>query len=68
MRTDQLDYDLPDALIARRPAAARDDARLLVVLSDGVKHHSIQQWPDLLAPGSLVVLNDTRVLPARLCI
>ena len=66
MRTDQLDYDLPDALIARRPAAARDDARLLVVLSDGVKHHSIQQWPDLLAPGSLVVLNDTRVLPARL--
>lgn len=62
------DYDLPVDLIAQQPAAQRDEARLLVVRrSDGsLKHQSIAGLPDLLDPGDLLVLNDTRVLPARL--
>jgi S-adenosylmethionine:tRNA ribosyltransferase-isomerase len=62
------DYDLPEHLIAQEPAARRDEARLLVVRrGTGVLEHRVfRDLPDLLAPGDLVVLNDTRVLPARL--
>src|SRR4051794_7313018 len=63
-----LDYDLPPELIAQEPAAERDQARLLVVdrKAGALAHHVFADLPDLLAPGDLVVLNDTRVLPARL--
>ena len=62
------DYHLPDHLIAQHPAAERDAARLLVVRRDTgtITHRTFRDLPDLLAPGDLVVLNDTRVLPARL--
>src|SRR5215468_11175121 len=62
------DYHLPDHLIAQHPAAERDAARLLVVRRDvrSISHHTFRDLPDLLTPGDLVVLNDTRVLPARL--
>jgi S-adenosylmethionine:tRNA ribosyltransferase-isomerase len=62
------DYDLPSHLIAQQPAAARDQARLLVVRrSDGsLAHHVVADLPELLDPGDLLVFNDTRVLPARL--
>ena len=62
------DYQLPEHLIAQHPAAERDAARLLVVRRDthSVEHRVFRELPDLLAPGDLVVLNDTRVLPARL--
>ena len=62
------DYHLPEHLIAQHPAAERDAARLLVVRRDtrAIQHHTFRDLPDLLAPGDLVVLNDTRVLPARL--
>ena len=62
------DYALPEHLIAQRPAAERDAARLLVVRRDTrtIHHHVFRDLPDLLTPGDLVVLNDTRVLPARL--
>ena len=62
------DYHLPEHLIAQHPAAERDAARLLVVRRDtrSIDHHTFRDLPDLLAPGDLVVLNDTRVLPARL--
>ena len=66
MRTDLFDYDLPERLIAKWPSARREDARLLVVERGRVRHQHITDWPDLLAPGSLVVLNDTRVIKARL--
>ncbi len=61
------DYHLPEHLIAQHPAAERDAARLLVVRRDtgALEHHTFRDLPDLLAPGDLVVLNDTRVLPAR---
>ncbi len=67
MRTDDLDYHLPEELIADRPPERRDAARLLTAsLADGsVAHHHVTDLPDLLQPGDLLVLNDTRVLPAR---
>jgi S-adenosylmethionine:tRNA ribosyltransferase-isomerase len=63
-----LNYDLPAELIAQEPAAKRDQARLLVVRRDeqSIAHHVFANLPDLLAPGDLIVLNDTRVVPARL--
>jgi S-adenosylmethionine:tRNA ribosyltransferase-isomerase len=62
------DYHLPEHLIAQHPAAERDSARLLVVrrASGSLEHRAFRDLPELLAPGDLVVLNDTRVLPARL--
>jgi S-adenosylmethionine:tRNA ribosyltransferase-isomerase len=63
-----LDYELPPHLIAQEPAAERDTARLLVVdrATGTLDHHHFRDLPDLLCPGDLLVLNDTRVLPARL--
>lgn len=66
MRTDLLDYELPDELIARRPPTERDGGRLLVVARDGLEHRRVSEWVELVPSGALVVLNDTRVLPARL--
>jgi S-adenosylmethionine:tRNA ribosyltransferase-isomerase len=62
------DYALPEHLIAQQPAARRDESRLLVVRRDTgtLEHRVFRDLPELLAPGDLVVLNDTKVLPARL--
>lgn len=66
MRTDELDYHLPDGAIAQTPASPRDSARLIVPHPDGPPaDHRISDLPRLLRPGDLVVVNDTRVLPAR---
>ena len=61
------DYHLPDRLIAQHPAARRDEARLLVARRDtgDIAHHVFRDLPDLLAPGDLLALNDTKVIPAR---
>ncbi|MCI0458134.1 MAG: tRNA preQ1(34) S-adenosylmethionine ribosyltransferase-isomerase QueA [Gemmataceae bacterium] len=68
MRLDQFDYDLPPHLIAQEPAAERDRSRLMVVRrrDETIAHHVFRDLPELLSPGDLLVLNDTRVLPARL--
>jgi S-adenosylmethionine:tRNA ribosyltransferase-isomerase len=73
VRCDLLDYDLPPELIAARPPEERDGARLLVISREGdpeeapaIEHRSIRELDALLPPGALVVVNDTRVLPARL--
>jgi S-adenosylmethionine:tRNA ribosyltransferase-isomerase len=62
------DYDLPDSLIAQHPAERRDEARLLVVRRGAgtFEHHIVRDLPALLAPSDLLVVNDTKVLPARL--
>jgi len=62
------DYHLPPELIAARPAAVRDEARLLVVdrRTGSIAHRTIRDLPSLLKRGDRLVLNDTRVLPARL--
>src|SRR5260370_26121281 len=66
MRVDLFDFDLPDDLIAQRPASPRDSARLLDVATDGLHDRSIRDLPSLLRRGDLLVFNDTRVIPARL--
>jgi len=60
------DYALPERAIAQVPAEPRDSARLLVAAGEGVRHHRVRDLPGLLHPGDVVVVNDTRVLPARL--
>src|SRR5947208_15042096 len=67
-RADFLNYDLPTHLIAQEPAARRDASRLLIVrrADQSLEHRSFRDLPELLAPGDLLVLNDTRVVPARL--
>jgi len=67
MRSDELDYDLPPELIAQHPAGRRDDSRLLVYerATGAVRHRTFADLPDEL-DGELVVVNDTRVVPARL--
>ena len=62
------DYDLPDRLIAQHPAERRDASRLLVVNRDAatIEHRRFADLPTYLQPGDCLVLNDTRVLPARL--
>jgi len=66
MRVELLDYALPEAAIAQRPAQRREDARLLVVQSAAVEHRQLPDWVRLVPEGALVVLNDTRVRRARL--
>jgi S-adenosylmethionine:tRNA ribosyltransferase-isomerase len=61
-------YDLPDEAIAQTPAEPRDSARLLVDRGPGASadHRHVYDLPDLLRSGDLLVVNDTKVLPARL--
>lgn len=61
------DYHLPNHLIAQHPAGRRDDSRLLIVdcKTETLQHRTFRDLPDLLNRGDLLVLNDTRVLPAR---
>ncbi len=67
LRLDDFDYELPPELIAQTPAARRDQARLLVVPHDGpVEHRGVRELPALLPAGALIVVNDARVVPARL--
>ncbi len=65
---DLYDYDLPPELIAQQALADRAAARLLVVhrATGTLEHRQIRDLPEILAPGDLVVVNDTRVVPARL--
>ena len=65
LSTSDFDFDLPSGLIAQRPAEPRDAARLLHV-GERLADRRIAELPDLLGPGDLLVVNDTRVLPARL--
>ena len=62
------DYQLPDELIANEPLAQRDASRLLVLdrQTGEIQHRGIRDLADLLLPGDCLVLNNTRVLPARL--
>ena len=67
MRVDEFDFDLPEDLIALRPASPRDAARLLVVRENGAREHRIiSELPALLRNRDVLVVNDTRVIPARL--
>ena len=64
----EVDYELPPAAIAQTPAEPRDAARLLIDRGPGQPpgHGRITDLPSLIGPGDVVVVNTTRVLPARL--
>ena len=78
MRTDDFDYNLPEELIAQAPAEPRDSCRLLVVDRKGsqagtplehggtVEHRIFRDIIDYIEPGDVLVINKTRVMPARL--
>ncbi len=67
MKTSDFDYDLPQSYIAQVPADPRDSCKLMVVAKDGsVEHHVFRDVIDFINPGDLLVVNETRVLPARL--
>lgn len=65
---DQYDYELPKHLIAQHPLASRSDARLLLVdrTAGTIAHHYVRDLPELLRPNDCLVVNNTRVVPARL--
>lgn len=68
LRVADFDYDLPHELIAQEPLAERDASRLLVVerSTGSFQHRMFRDLPTLLSPGDLLVVNDSRVIPARL--
>jgi S-adenosylmethionine:tRNA ribosyltransferase-isomerase len=68
MRTAEFDFALPPELVAQQPASQRDASRLLVLdrATGGVSHRAFAELPGCLVPGDVLVLNNSRVLPARL--
>ena len=68
LTTSDFDYELPPGRIARYPAARRSDSRLLVLsrATGEIRHRRFRDLPELPEPGDLLVVNDTRVFPARL--
>lgn len=66
MQLSDIDYDLPEALIAQKPVEPRDSARLLVDIGTSIQHLHVSDFDTLLEPGDVLVVNNTRVLPARL--
>lgn len=66
MKLSEFDFDLPEGLIATRPARPRTAARLLVATPESIRDLHVCDLVDLLHPGDRLVLNDTKVIPARL--
>jgi S-adenosylmethionine:tRNA ribosyltransferase-isomerase len=68
VRTSDFDYPLPPKFIAQRPASPRDSSRLMILHRDGgpIEHRVFGDLPEYLRPGDALVLNETRVIPARL--
>lgn len=66
MKLDDFDFELPEHLIATRPARPRSSARLLLAEGPHIAHRVVSDLPQILRPGDRLILNDTRVIPARL--
>ena len=68
MRTADFDFELPPELIAQQPAPKRDESRLLILHrnENRVEHRRFPDLLEFLRPGDVLVLNDSRVIPARL--
>ena len=68
MKTSDFYYDLPQELIAQTPVEPRDSSRLMVINKDNgeIEHRIFRDLPNYLKPGDCLVLNDTRVIPARI--
>jgi S-adenosylmethionine:tRNA ribosyltransferase-isomerase len=66
LRLTDFDFDLPEALIAQHPPAIRGESRLLRIEAQGMKDDHMQHFIDQLEAGDCLVLNDTKVIKARL--
>ncbi|MEJ8560330.1 tRNA preQ1(34) S-adenosylmethionine ribosyltransferase-isomerase QueA [Yoonia sp. GPGPB17] len=66
MKLSEFDFDLPEQLIATRPARPRSSARLLLAQGNAIEDRTVNELPDILQPGDRLILNDTKVIPARL--
>ncbi|MFH1375115.1 MAG: tRNA preQ1(34) S-adenosylmethionine ribosyltransferase-isomerase QueA [Patescibacteria group bacterium] len=68
MKTSDFDYHLPKSFIAQKPASPRDSSKLLVYDrgTGKVEHHNFSELPEILRPGDVLVVNDTKVISARL--
>jgi len=68
LKTSEFDYDLPELSIAQEPAQRRDASRLMVIYKDkpDVEHRLFKDLPDYLNDGDVLVINETKVIPARL--
>ncbi len=66
MKLSDFDFDLPEGLIATRPVKPRSSARLLLAEGDRISDHRVSDLVEILCPGDRLVLNDTKVIPARL--
>jgi S-adenosylmethionine:tRNA ribosyltransferase-isomerase len=68
MRIEEFDYDLPKSLIAQYPSPRRGESRLMILCRNQgtIEHRNFGELSDYLRPGDLLVMNNTRVLPARL--
>ncbi|MEN8895755.1 MAG: S-adenosylmethionine:tRNA ribosyltransferase-isomerase, partial [Yoonia sp.] len=66
MKLSDFDFDLPEQLIAVRPAKPRSSAKLLVGRGNTIADHHVSDLIDILQAGDVLVLNDTKVIPARL--
>ncbi len=66
MKLSDFDFDLPEALIATRPVKPRSASRLLLAQNGGIEDKHVFDLPDIFQAGDLLVLNDTKVIPARL--
>ena len=68
MKTSDFNYELPKELIAQTPLEKRDTSRLMTLdrKTGAWEHHHFYELPDFLYPGDCLILNDSRVLPARL--
>ncbi len=66
MKLSDFDFDLPEALIATRPAKPRSSARLLLAEGGGIRDRHVSDLVEIFRPGDRLVLNNTRVIPARL--
>lgn len=68
MKITEFDYHLPEGLIAQHPVEPRDSSRLMVLdrTTDALEHRRFSDLPDYLQPGDMLVVNDSRVIPARL--
>ena len=68
MKTKDFDYELPEELIAQTPLEKRDESRLMCLdkKTGAISHQHFYELPEFLKPGDCLILNNSRVLPARL--
>ena len=68
LKTSDFDYNLPESLIAQHPTEKRDAARLMVLdkQTGAIEHRIFRDVKDFLRPGDVLVVNDSKVIPARL--